>query len=306
MNDVSIGFDLYPECSVCGEDFRECEHWFDEAHINAKDMDVFELSIVTRGADADAKASAQNFKAQFNDKIQKHPKEDVNNMNFTEGGKSMPEKPEDNKMVDIGEMVTKLSDSEQKAATAEAAKVQAEQELAAMKQEKEALEQEKEALRVEKEAAENKATDFEEKFTTTSTKLSDKQLTDKKTEVLSIVEDKLAKNLITEEQKDAEVETLMKVEDLQPIKDLVAQFDKPKARQDGKIPEIQNGTKQMGATTDKVDYDKLCKDPKFVQAMVHEIFKYDRVYHAPRKDKQPQASYMGLRKNNLDASSVNL
>lgn len=51
LDNVSIGFELKPECSLCGEDFRYCEHWFDEAHVIARDCKCYEQSIVPFGAD---------------------------------------------------------------------------------------------------------------------------------------------------------------------------------------------------------------------------------------------------------------
>ena len=45
---VEIAFTLTPICSKCGGDFRECEHWFDEAHIIAKDIEVEEVYLVDK------------------------------------------------------------------------------------------------------------------------------------------------------------------------------------------------------------------------------------------------------------------
>lgn len=72
LENMSIGFSLTPECSFCGEDFRACEHFFDEAHIIARDINCFEQSIVPIGADGtttiDPEASfslSDDFKSQF-------------------------------------------------------------------------------------------------------------------------------------------------------------------------------------------------------------------------------------------------
>jgi hypothetical protein len=51
VDNVSIGFELDPICSECGKDFRYCEHWFDEAHVIAKNCRCYEQSIVPFGAD---------------------------------------------------------------------------------------------------------------------------------------------------------------------------------------------------------------------------------------------------------------
>lgn len=72
VDNVSIGFSLSAECSVCGEDFRTCPHWFDEAHVVARDCSVYELSIVPIGADSNTTiepatvfSSKSDFTAQF-------------------------------------------------------------------------------------------------------------------------------------------------------------------------------------------------------------------------------------------------
>lgn len=88
---TSIGFGFEPYCSICGQHLFEsdCPHWFmDEGfYVVAKDVEVFELSLVSLPADKDATVSAmgafaeQKFEKQFNeqfkDKINAH-KGDIN------------------------------------------------------------------------------------------------------------------------------------------------------------------------------------------------------------------------------------
>lgn len=77
LDNVSIGFELKPECSACGEDFRYCEHWFDEAHVIARDCRCYEQSIVPFGADGNTTIEPgasfshdSDFTAQFEYKHQ--------------------------------------------------------------------------------------------------------------------------------------------------------------------------------------------------------------------------------------------
>lgn len=72
VDSLSIGFSLAPECSECGEDFRECPHWFDSAHVIARDCSVHELSVVPIPADSNttiepgaAFSAQEDFTAQF-------------------------------------------------------------------------------------------------------------------------------------------------------------------------------------------------------------------------------------------------
>lgn len=92
---TSIGFGFEPYCSICGKHLFEsdCPHWFmdDGFYVVAKEVEVFELSLVSLPADKDATVSAmgafaeQNFEKQFNeqfkDKIKAH-KGDINAQNI--------------------------------------------------------------------------------------------------------------------------------------------------------------------------------------------------------------------------------
>ena len=303
IKDVSIGFELYPECSVCHEDFRTCEHWFDEASINARDIKVHELSIVTRGADADAKASVQSFKAQFNDKLDKNSlKKDKKELsNNDDGGKIMADKQKDNSY-DIGDIVAQLKESEKTGVQKDNEIEQLRAKLAAQKEE---LEKAQSTLAQEKEAKENLETEkaqLQEKADSVSSKLSAKELSDKQAEVLSIVETEIEKELTAEENKDARVAELMEVENLGVVKDLVSKFQKVE-KNEQEIGELNaigkiKIDKQKFAATQGLDYE----DPKVKQGMVQWIFKYDRVFKGERKDNAPQHSYMGFKKNNLEVN----
>jgi phage head maturation protease len=128
IRDVSIGFEMDPICSKCGEDFWECPHWFDEAHVIATNMNVYELSLVTRGADPDAHVSASGFKAQFSKKLNKEHfnKED-----------NMTEKKE--QAVDLTAVFERTSAAEKLAEEQKLAAEKLAAELAEVRKEKEEL-----------------------------------------------------------------------------------------------------------------------------------------------------------------------
>ncbi|MFA5313452.1 MAG: HK97 family phage prohead protease, partial [Methanomassiliicoccales archaeon] len=96
---TSIGFYHDSICSLCGEDFYTCNHWFDEAHVIAKNCEVFELSVVSKGADEDATASVAGLNKEFISKFKKQ---------F--GGKGMePNKDNQKQPVELGEVFEKVS-----------------------------------------------------------------------------------------------------------------------------------------------------------------------------------------------------
>ncbi|MDP3065486.1 MAG: hypothetical protein Q8N08_02010 [Methanobacteriaceae archaeon] len=279
IRDVSIGFDLTPECSKCGKDFRKCNHLFNEAHVIARDVKVYELSLVTRGADPDAHASAMNFMEQFSDKL---IKEDI------KGGNVMSQ--EDTQSVDIDGVLKRTVSAEKEAfeSKKEAEKLTAE--IEAMKAEKEQLEADKLALTEEKAKIEGEKAEIEEKFTKTSQVLSDKELGAKKREVAEVAKLKVEKGLIDEAELDEEIEKLMEVDSLSEIKALVGQFKKEKEGE-SKVPETQEFKKFTEGQ--ELDYD----DPKVEQAFVHEIFAYDLVFKGKSNDKVEGQSYMGFSKH---------
>jgi len=100
----SLGFRHESICSKCGEDFHTCDHWFNEAHVIAKNCEAFEISIVSEGADSDATAVAssfskekfvENFKKQFESKYTK----------FKKGGEDMAEPTKDQSSLDTSNFV---------------------------------------------------------------------------------------------------------------------------------------------------------------------------------------------------------
>lgn len=85
IDNVSIGFTLFPECSVCGEDFSDfnaCPHWFDTAHIIARNCECYEQSILPLGADGETTIEPSSsfsmdadFSEQFKYKLEKMEKD---------------------------------------------------------------------------------------------------------------------------------------------------------------------------------------------------------------------------------------
>lgn len=278
IRDVSIGFDFTPECSKCGKDFRRCTHWFDKAHIIARDVKVFELSLVTLGADPDAHVSTMSFMEQFSDKLNK---EDF------KGGNAM----EHEKSVDVSGVVERATQAEKEAFEAKKEAEELTAKLAAAKAEKEQLEADKQALADEKAQLETEKIEIEEKFTKTSEKLSAKEIAAKKEEATEVAQMKLEKGLIKEEELEGEVERLMASDSLDQIKELVGQFVKEEEEKGAVVPPIQ----EFGKVTEKgeIDYD----DPEVEQRFIHEIFAYDRVFKARAQDKIENQSYMGFSKH---------
>lgn len=286
IRDVSIGFDLDPECSKCGKDFRQCKHWFDEAHVIARNVRVHELSLVTRGADPDAHATAVGFAEQFSDKILK-----------MEGGFEMPNTPDDkggsfmeeDKTIDVVALTDKVTEAKQQALEAKQAQEAAESALQAMEAEKAQLETEKQALASEKAQLETEKTDLEGKFTEAFGKLTAQELEAKKEEATEIAELKAEKGIIKEEELDAEVEKLMKFDSLDEIKDLVTKFE-VKEERGAEVPVIE-GFEKFISEKGEIDYDS----PELEQMMIHEIFAYDRVFTGEPGDKVvPGQTYVGF------------
>jgi hypothetical protein len=280
VTDVSIGFDFDPECSECGKNFRECEHWFDEAHIIAKNVNVFELSLVTRGADPDAYVTATSFTEQFSDKLK--------NSLEKKGGSVMEDKQHDNP-VDINGIVDKLSAAEKEALAKaqEAEKLQ--KELEALKAEKEAVESEKEKLQIEKEALKTEKEDFEGKFKDASDKLTGKELAEKEAVVMGIIEEEISKELLKEEEVDARKEKLMELNDagLETAKAYVTEFQKPQKE----IPKVPKTTEFGKNMKEKQELD--FEDKRVQQGFIHDIFRYDRVFKG-KEGKVEGRDYMGF------------
>jgi len=79
IDNVSIGFAFTPICSKCEKDFRECSHFFDEAHIVAKDCACYEQSFVMMGADKDTTVKPQGYFSNASEFLEIFPKEQTEN-----------------------------------------------------------------------------------------------------------------------------------------------------------------------------------------------------------------------------------
>lgn len=297
VNDVSIGFDFYPECSECGEDFRSCPHWFDEAHIIARNVEVYELSLVTRGADADATANIQKFMAQFDYKqdekfktTQNNAKEFEEKMNLIKGGKFMAE--EDKKAVDLGDVVEKLTASQKEALQAQQLADEKEKEAKDLAAKLKAAEEEKARLEKENKTLTSDKDKLEKDYKDTTSKLTNKELSDKKTEVEKLVNNEIERKLTKESDKDTRIEELMGVDEvgLNVARDLVEKFELPKKQQGTpRIPSTEGFEKFLDQNGElKLD------DPKVQQAYVQDIFRYDRVFKGTPEQAIPGQSYMGF------------
>lgn len=277
VTDVSIGFEFNPECSLCGEDFWTCEHWFDEAHVIARDMNIHELSIVTKGADKNAKIGSQNFKAQFN----------KNKTDFTKEEKPMVKTEP---TIDVNKLVEELSEAKKSLVELQSGlKDQKEildkinKEKADAFSDKEETEKELKALRDEKEK-------LEKDFGDVSSKLSDKEKADKIAKVTEIVELGIEKGIFTEEDKEAKIAeyTEFGEKELESQKSLIEMFKKEKKETGSpKIPEIEglgNGNNQLVIDDENID-----------QVMTHDLFAYDRTFR--ESGNKPNQSYMGISRN---------
>lgn len=297
VNDVSIGFDFYPECSECGEDFRSCPHWFDEAHIIARNAEVYELSLVTRGADADATANIQKFMAQFSDKQEKWVKKAQSNakefeekMNLIKGGKFMADK--DKNAVDLGNVVEKLTASQKEALKAQQLAEEKTKEIEDLTAKLKAAEKDKAALEKDKKDLTSVNEKLEADNKDVTTKLTAKEVSDKKIEVEKLVDAEIAKELTKESDKESRIETLMGVDQvgLDITKELIEKFEKSeKIHNDPMVPTTEGFKKFL----DKSGELKL-DDPKVQQAYVHDIFRYDRIFKESPKQEIEGRSYMGF------------
>jgi hypothetical protein len=283
IRDVSIGFNADPECSKCGKNFRTCKHWFDEAHVIARNIKTKELSLVTEGADPDAHASAIGFAAQFNNKFDKNGDFDLESLDKN-GGSFM----EDDKTVDVAALAAQITEAQQEAFKAEEARKALEAKFKAAEAERVKLEAEKKTLADEKTQLETDKADLETKFNDADSKLTGQELAAKKEEATKVAELKVEKGLLKKEEFDADVEKLMKLDSLDAIKDLVSKF---KVEEEGgaEVPIIAGFEKFMNKGV--IDYD----NPELEQMMIHEIFAYDRVFQGnPGDEVRAGQSYMGF------------
>lgn len=290
INASSIGFSHDSICSICGEDFHECEHfWWDGAHVIAKNCEVFELSIVPLGADGDATAVAsglsknnvKKFKAQFEDKKTRLK---------LKGGKIMEGK-EKKESFEAGELVSQL-------AAAQAETIQKNNEITQLKQQ---LAQQKQDIEKLKNAEPDTTKDDEidrlknenEEF---KNQLNVIHATTQKNEAEKLVLRQVAVGLITEDEKEAQIEKLSKAseETLGFLTESVEVLEKQKADresalgkdQKGKIPKQQGGTDKLK----QIDYD----DEKVQQMMNQTVFNYKTVFADDGRKGIKGVSYMGL------------
>jgi ribosomal protein S13 len=281
VKDVSIGFDFYPECTECGGDFRECEHWFDEAQIRARDVDVFELSLVTRGADAEASASVKTFKAQFDKKLKHLKKEE-----FKLGGNSMVK---DETVIDASKLVEELSAAQKEKLAKEAEAIKFKKEA----DEKEAanvkLMEQLKALQDEKDSLETTVKTQATELNKQGDDIKEIKATTKKVEVLSLVDEEIEKGLCPVEEKDSRVKELMGKDDLSETKRFLGKFSTVKTHKDVSKSKIGlEGFGKLIKENGQLDFANIT--PELKQKYIHQMFRYDRV-------RMQGGEYMGFYKN---------
>jgi len=274
VRDVSIGFSMTPICSKCGENFFNCNHGFNEAFIIATEVNVQELSLVVAGADEDAHISVAEFKAQFNDKLKK------------QFSKKEDKMTKEDKSVDVTAIFEKATEAEKLAFEKEQEAKDLAAKLAAAQKALDEAELAKKEAEEKLSKTEEELKDSKEKLDETSKQLSDKDLEDKKEFATEIATLKVEKGLIKEEELEKEVDELMKVDDLEPIKALVEKFEKKEETHET-VPKIEEFRKALDEG--KIDY----KDKKVAQKFTHEIFGYDNVF----KGKEPGQTYEGFTKH---------
>lgn len=71
IDSTSIGFEYEPYCSICGRPLEECNHfiWDEGFEIIAKNINVYELSIVSVPADKNATVSTFTATSTLSDKL---------------------------------------------------------------------------------------------------------------------------------------------------------------------------------------------------------------------------------------------
>lgn len=270
IEDVSIGFTLYPECSKCGEDFRYCSHWFDEAHVIARDIKCYEQSFVSIGADGNstvepgAAFNEENFMVQFSEK---------DPSNFYAGGKLFGKDKE---------IIFKAAEEEKQTKTEtkidntdgekmeEFEKLQGEYdalmtEFSEMKTAKENLETEFEKVKGEKEALEARVTEVEGEKEQLQAKVTENEKAEearlaavKEALCKEIAGLELAKKHIGEEEVDARVEELSKLEDagLEQLKVALEREPVKAGKTTPKVGEFDNGA-QEGALPEGKDGEDI-------------------------------------------------
>jgi hypothetical protein len=283
----SIGFRHDSICSICGDDFHKCEHWFrDGAHVIAKNCEVFELSIVAEGADEDATVASgltkdkfiTGFKKQFEEKFSDLEDSSKNNKNDEEleGGNKMVENPKDDTSIEKN-LISELNKTKEAVQSKEQEIAQLTSDLSKLKEQMDNAED----VGKLKEEAEDR-----------DKQIAALQLAVKKAEVAPIVDRKIATGLAKEEDKEKELDKLAKADE-DSMKDLLSTLDileekqmKKEDKKEGKVPVIDQFKKEDGTYDDE--------NPDFMQTMVHTIFHYERVFVQDGRQGIEGRSYMGL------------
>jgi phage head maturation protease len=283
---TSVGFYHDSECSICGEDFFECEHWFwDGAHVIARNCECFEISLVPFGADSDATATTSdlgkkkfvnNFKKQFEKKFMKF---EGKKTPLAKGGKEMVKENPKNQTIDAGELVSQLAD-------ARADIVEKGKEIQKLQQKIADATGDEDALQ----KANDKIDQLEKDLKTSKDAFNKINGNVKKEVATGLAEREIAVGLVKEEDKDTEIENLSKAND-ETIDKLsktldVLEFQKKEQKKledngqkQGKVPKLDNlqsNTMHKGAKR-KFTKEEL-QDGKLIQAMVHTVFNYGTVF----------------------------
>lgn len=278
IDNNSIGFKLYPECSKCGEDFRSCQHRFGEAHVVARDCSCFEQSFVPIGADGDTSiepgasfSNEEDFTAQFGaDKILEEEEEYVATNQSTgnsttsdtstyifdttssdTGSVNLP--PININVTTAGEKTFSNESIEDGENMEEDFKEELEQvkgELAQVKSERDNLSVQVTQLEADKVDSENKITELEGTINEKTAELQGYK--DAEQEAIKLAKETLCNDIIAlsiekgtmkEENKEAKFSELIKLEDsaLEQIKGIVeATPDKVVTREEPPVGEFHN------------------------------------------------------------------
>lgn len=307
VNSCSIGFRHNSYCSICGKDFHECEHWFsDGAHIIAKNCEVFELSLVLKGADENANVEAfsvTNFQKQFEHKLKNGGKKMVEDHLETSQEEEKSERKEAAKMSDQETTTEETPQNEKSAETLQAEKPEKEDKLEKRNESDEILEtilrkiaevQEQLTATEEEEIIDEKVKklnkelmELKQKYEEITKKAQEEQEKRLHKKAQELVDKEVELGIVKQKQKEERLGEVKQF-DIQTLKSLekyLAHLEETmKTEEEQKIPEIQ----QLNKEEEKPDMDEL------KQRMVHTIFRYDRVF---KKDgnKVPGVSYMGFK-----------
>lgn len=281
----SVGFYHDSICSKCGEDFHTCNHWFDEAHVIAKNCESFEISIVSLGADSDATASVSGLNKQFVNKFKKQFDDKKSRLKSNNtGGKVMEPKDDVKQPLDVGKIVQQLAESQadsiQKGKSLE--KLQADLAKTQKALDKLQKEQENKTDAEQETIAQLKASN--EKLQKSLDEITGEAT---KKAVSELVERQVAVGLVKEDEKEAKIESLLGTNKetidilTKDVEVLEAKKEEKPEKKEGKIPEVHNFDKNK----------KEISEAELRQIMVHTIFRYDRVF---TPEKSMENTYVGF------------